>query len=96
MPRARSRLIAADREPETGSLVCARKLSVELHERLEDRADLVIGNPDSRIDDAYASDTVVEFAFDRNLASARRELDRVRKQIEKNLRFRIAEPLAAA
>ena len=39
------REIAADRQPEPGTFVLRRVVTIHLHERLEDRVELVGGNP---------------------------------------------------
>ena len=77
--------IAADRESETGSLMSRDEASLYLNERLEDRAQFLIIDPDSGVRDRDADPIDVSLTRDRDRAAGIRELDGVGEQVQQNL-----------
>src|ERR1051325_7424707 len=78
----RSRQITADGKAQSASFLAARERAAELNERLEDRLDLVLRNARSRIPHADESLLAGRRTSHFDAAALRRELYRVREEIE--------------
>src|SRR3954463_1680917 len=77
--------IAADREAQSSALRERCEISVDLHERLEDHLELIPWNTNAGIAHRHAGYRVRDDRLQLDRAAARRELDRVRQQVEQHL-----------
>ena len=77
--RARSRLIERPRPTPS----CSRVNAVHLDERLEDRLELVLRDAAAGVDHVKPHGAVASLAVDADRSAGRRELDRVRDEVDR-------------
>src|SRR4051794_37113307 len=80
-----SREVSTDCQTEPDTVVLAREARLHLHERLEDRAELLRRNPLAGVSDLEMNDIAVGLAVDGDLPAGLGELHRVRDEVDQNL-----------